>query len=1083
MNTRAWGPAAIPGLVLASMGVLHPQEAVAPDRPSNWGERREVTFADLQAGFAAPSRIYAPFAFWFFDAPLDPAHVAAMAAEMCRQGMNPGYAHPRRGLPREEWLSPLWFDSLDAARREAEAASAFLSYCDEYYWPSGRADGRVLAAQPDLAAVSLACRTFDVTEGETVELPASLFTVAARHARPFTVLRPQPALGQWIWHPDARGEGRSSWFRCPVTVPPHAEIAAAVLSIAADNRFTLHVNGVRLAEGSNWEEPTQVDLASVLRPGVNLLAIEAGNDAGPCGLIFGLRIDGTDGSCVEVGSGAHCRASAAPPEGWTAPGFDDSAWAEPVVLGPAGADPWRLPAAGGHRPPALIESASLQLLGSGPPFAWTAEDGAWRVYSFTTYHHAGIDGSDVNYLDRRLIPAFLAIAHAPYERRFGSHLGDSIPGVFVDNEGDYGFKLAWSDDLDREYRERTGRDIRLALPLLLDRDEEGSWPAVRWSWYDAVSALYADTFLGGVSRWLEARGMYCISNLWEESLTLQAFAVGDFFLAQRTVTMPGNDCLVRKALEVHDFKETQSVTEFENRRFQSEILGVAGWQMSPVLMKQAANAVIAWGVSHIVPHGVNVSRRLETIPYPPDWFTSNPYWRHFHLWTDFCRRASYVNSHGHLVPDVLLVNPMDSVWALLGGRIFDADEPVGGLFESRVDIGEPGPAIEAIEAVYRRAIEELTAARIEYLVADRHYLRQMRVGPFPELVRGPFKFQAVVVPSLYILPVDIARRLVDFARLGGTVYLLGDLPQGSSERGLGDPEMDELMRQLVSLPTVRRTPEGVAALAAEGAAYLEPEVRIQGDEFPLLALHRRIGARDFFWLANNAGTEQDCTLSFRNAHGAVSRWDCESGSITDVPSLTDGFDSTVELAFGPYEACWVVFDTTREAVHAPAAPPRGAPASLALAGPWRASIDPAAQPPPPSPGSVSPLPESFAGGAGEERPLASWLDWGLGEFTGFLDYTTSFSLAGAKGRVVLDLGEVRHMAEVWVNGRPAGARLWPPFRFDVTALVAPGENEVKVRVGNLLCNAMKRFGRWGWVAPEPADFDAGLRGPVAVLVD
>jgi len=41
-------------------------------------------------------------------------------------------------------------------------------------------------------------------------------------------------------------------------------------------------------------------------------------------------------------------------------------------------------------------------------------------------------------------------------------------------------------------------------------------------------------------------------------------------------------------------------------------------------------------------------------------------WSKLHLWSDFTRRAMYVNSHGRVEPDVLLVNPMESVWALLG---------------------------------------------------------------------------------------------------------------------------------------------------------------------------------------------------------------------------------------------------------------------------------------------------------------------------------------------------------------------------------------------------------------------------------
>ena len=64
---------------------------------------------------------------------------------------------------------------------------------------------------------------------------------------------------------------------------------------------------------------------------------------------------------------------------------------------------------------------------------------------------------------------------------------------------------------------------------------------------------------------------------------------------------------------------------------------------------------------------------------------------------------------------------------------------------------------------------------------------------------------------------------------------------------------------------------------------------------------------------------------------------------------------------------------------------------------------------------------------GAPRPLASWLDWGLDEFSGYVDYRTEFELDGAGGRLLLDLGAVKHMAEVRINGKAVGSRLWPPF--------------------------------------------------------
>ena len=119
----------------------------------------------------------------------------------------------------------------------------------------------------------------------------------------------------------------------------------------------------------------------------------------------------------------------------------------------------------------------------------------------------------------------------------------------------------------------------------------------------------------------EKRNMYYISNLWEESLQLQTIAVGDLMKTTRYVTMPGNDRLEMKSQDVHDFKEIQSVAEFEDRPFMSEIMGVAGWIQSPEMMKMTINSVTHSGV-HVVPHGIYKNRQLNST-FPSDWFTEN----------------------------------------------------------------------------------------------------------------------------------------------------------------------------------------------------------------------------------------------------------------------------------------------------------------------------------------------------------------------------------------------------------------------------------------------------------------------------
>jgi hypothetical protein len=56
----------------------------------------------------------------------------------------------------------------------------------------------------------------------------------------------------------------------------------------------------------------------------------------------------------------------------------------------------------------------------------------------------------------------------------------------------------------------------------------------------------------------------------------------------------------------------------------------------------------------------------------------------------------------------------------------------------------------------------------------------------------------------------------------------------------------------------------------------------------------------------------------------------------------------------------------------------------------------------------------------------------------------------------LEISEVRECAEVKVNGRSAGIRVYPPFTFNVTGLLKAGENELEIRVVNTGVNFFSR---------------------------
>lgn len=132
------------------------------------------------------------------------------------------------------------------------------------------------------------------------------------------------------------------------------------------------------------------------------------------------------------------------------------------------------------------------------------------------------------------------------------------------------------------------------------------------------------------------------------------------------------------------------------------------------------------------------------------------------------------------------------------------------------------------------------------------------------------------------------------------------------------------------------------------------------------------------------------------------------------------------------------------------------------------------------------------------------IDWtgtdDLKHFAGTAIYRTTFHLSGEpRGDVILDLGDVRDVASVSVNGKPAGTVFEVPFRVEVTGLVRDGKNEIVVKVANRAENAIapiatdwKDPSKWpGYFFVNRAykDYDpvqaqvhpSGLLGPVQLL--
>lgn len=678
-----------------------------------------------------------------------------------------------------------------------------------------------------------------------------------------------------------------------------------------------------------------------------------------------------------------------------------------------------------------------------------------------------------SYIDKRLFDAWRKVEHDKYEARCAKYFGNVMHTVFVDQEGQWGYKMAWSEDLAETFKKRAGYDIALALPLLIEEDAEGRWAKARWDWFDALSLCYRDSFAQPISDWAKARGMDMTCHYWEGDIYQQAMEVGDYMLMQRTSTIPGTDALFADILNKPElFNETASVAAFEGRMNMCELPGVVGWRLTPATLKDMGAAAIAWGITQTVLHGINTNPNLDRVSYPPDFYLYNPSWQTFHLWNDFMRRASFVNALGRPDVSVLIYCPLDSVWSLTGGKVFDKKVEHKGEYHADKKMSAENKyadKIFEINSVYQNAQRDMRFKRIEFLNADNHYLGQMKVEG-AKFAFKKFKFDTIILPPLAAMKISTAKKILEFAEAGGRVISLGSLPEASDERGMGDEKLKKIFEKICASPNFKKCDlKDLCSLLTPSASF---------DKMPdgkILTTRRIVGDRVFLWVANLTGKAFQTQMSLPNFSGAASKWNCENGKIEPV---SQNENATVALKMEQHEAFWLVFDPKKSPVKLP--PQKEPEVIMDISNDWIISIDPEKQIQT-ARGYVE-LPYGIMTGLRIKKTLP-WKALEMDGFSGTVEYKKTFVLSQVYKTEKLRVENIRHTARVLVNGKLAAERMWAPFDFDIGAFLKVGENEIIVEVSNTLLNELSvhKFHKRDLGVPTDSEKLSGIIGKVELI--
>jgi hypothetical protein len=454
------------------------------------------------------------------------------------------------------------------------------------------------------------------------------------------------------------------------------------------------------------------------------------------------------------------------------------------------------------------------------------------------------------------------------------------------------------------------------LPLLIYSGGDLT-TKVRIDYLSTITDLYGKSFWQGVTKSAEAVGLHRTGHAWEESLQWAAALEGNLFTVERGLNPVGVDSLFDWGRQPTNFKVAQSVADFEGRRFACENQGVQGTDsyLDMEGIRKGTNGIAVSGVNLFIPHAFDYD--LSRANYPPDWL-HQPYWSYFHTYADYTRRISYMNADGRHLTNVLLYYPITTIWA-----------DTAPLFSGQADyqrIGEPGAwknQTILINDYYTRIIIGLSSHHWDYNIADDDYLERARVEG-NELVIGPQRFRAIVLPPITTLSRITLRKLEEFHQAGGIIVGIRLLPTASPEVGGNDSEIKAGVASIFGREARdQQSPGGDKAAAKAGRSFyindsvdaliavLDAQVPkdlqvVYGPAEHLFFEHRQKLNTDYYWVVNDTDRKRVNQIHFA-ANGIPEKWNTLNGAREPLFNVnkTSGID--VRLNFDSWDAFYVVF--------------------------------------------------------------------------------------------------------------------------------------------------------------------------------
>lgn len=470
-----------------------------------------------------------------------------------------------------------------------------------------------------------------------------------------------------------------------------------------------------------------------------------------------------------------------------------------------------------------------------------------------------------------------------------------------------------------------------------------------------------------------------------------------------------------------------------------------GWKQYPGSMKNQGDWAFATGINRFVYHTFQNQTLADSLKpgmtmgeYGVHWDRSQTWWPMVGDYHKYISRCQYILQQGTAVADILYLSPEGSPHvfrppfsALSGdafipdrkGYNFDGCAP-GQLYKARVKDGKivfPGGASYRIMVLPE--LQTMTPALLEK-------------------IRSLVREGAVIVG----IPPLKSPGLAGYPNCDDQVHSLSKMLWGSLETPDQQTEHPYGKGKVIWGGSLYRKTDNLYP-AYELTSALLKSLGVAEDfnaEGPIRYTHRMVKGRDIYFVSNKTDQQVTHDALFRNLNGTTPElWDPITGTSRPLPDFSSSANQTkVPLQFDAYQSYFVVFSKNNAV--AKAANFDELQTVSTLEGSWNVSFNP-------------------QWGGPEKINFDQLYDWtkrkeaGIKYYSGIAVYRKSFDFQTAqnsKKHVYLDLGTVKHLARVKLNGKDLGVVWTAPWRVDITDAVIQGNNQLEIEVANLWPNRL-----------------------------